>query len=371
MQFHAFFYLIGFLSFPFTKTEKTDNPSSFDWTEKNYFVVEQLEPKILLSAAPIDAPIDSLDVVSEESNERFLTSDTTFSNEFFVEEKIENRDKVEIEEEYLFSQAESIDFDGLESGATNEIDVAVNAVVNEQGVLHIKENDVLKGAGIINGHIINEGLISPGYSPGLIQDRAMTLEEGGVLLIELGGTDINQFDRIVVDEEVNLGGKLEVELIDGYSPNVGDKFEFMNFGESLVLRFNNSGSAVKKEIKRGADYINISFDQSEGRIFSASLIEDPLDVDRDGWQDETEIIFGSTPSDPESVPAFKMIVQKFENGQFQVLFPGEKDVSYTIQISSNLKDWIVLGDPIIGNGNIMRECFKVSGNTSFLRITKN
>jgi len=199
----------------------------------------------------------------------------------------------------------------------------------------------------------------------------MTLEEDGVLLIELGGTDFNQFDRIVVDEEVNLGGKLEVELIDGYSPNVGDKFEFMNFGESLVLRFNNSGSAVKKEIKRGADYINISFDQSEGRIFSASLIEDPLDVDRDGWQDETEILFGSTPSDPESVPAFKMIVQKFENGQFQVLFPGEKDISYTIQISSNLKDWIVLGDPIIGNGNIMRECFKVSGNTSFLRITKN
>ena len=61
----------------------------------------------------------------------------------------------------------------------------------------------------------------------------MTLEEGGVLLIELGGTEINQFDRIVVDEEVNLGGKLEVELIDGYSPNVGDEFEFMNFGESF------------------------------------------------------------------------------------------------------------------------------------------
>ena len=344
--------------FPFTKTEKTHNPSSFDWTDKNYFVVEQLEPKILLSAAPIDAPIDSLDVVSEDHNERFSTSDVTFSNEFFVEEKIENRDEVEIEEEYLFSQAESIDFDGLESGATNEIDVAVNAVVNEQGVLHIKENDVLKGAGIINGHIINEGLISPGYSPGLIQDRAMTLEEGGVLLIELGGTDINQFDRIVVDEEVNLGGKLEVELIGNFAFEPSDEeinvemdeiitsvfvnksarilangkgvmvvagngvagalegelaysVPSLNAGESLVLRFNNLGSAVKKEIKREADYINISFDQSEGRIFSASLIEDPLDVDRDGWKDETEMLFGSTPSDPESVPAFKMIVQKF------------------------------------------------------------
>ena len=61
----------------------------------------------------------------------------------------------------------------------------------------------------------------------------MTLEEDGVLLIELDGTDFNQFDRIVVDEEVNLGGKLEVELIDGYSPNVSDEFEFMNFPESF------------------------------------------------------------------------------------------------------------------------------------------
>ena len=91
------------MSFPFKKTDKTDYPSSFDWTDKNYFVVEQLEPKILLSAAPIDAPIDSLDVVSEDRNERVPTDDATFSNEFFVEEKIQNRDEVEIEEEYLFS----------------------------------------------------------------------------------------------------------------------------------------------------------------------------------------------------------------------------------------------------------------------------
>ena len=174
----------------------------------------------------------------------------------------------------------------------------------------------------------------------------------------MGGTDFNQFDRIVVDEEVNLGGKLEVELIGNFAFEPSDEeinvemdeiitsvfvnksagilangkgvmvvagngvagalegelafsVPSLNAGESLVLRFNNSGTAVKKEIKLATDYINISFDQFDGRIFSASLIEDPLDVDRDGWKDETEMLFGSTPSDPESVPAFKMIVQKF------------------------------------------------------------
>ena len=67
----------------------------------------------------------------------------------------------------------------------------------------------------------------------------------------------------------------------------------------------------KKRLNEGLITLIYHSDQSEGRIFSASLIEDPLDVDRDGWKDETEMLFGSTPSDPESVPAFKMIVQKF------------------------------------------------------------
>ena len=93
------------LVIPLQKTDKTDYPSSFDWTDKNYFVVEQLEPKNIAISRPTDAPIDSLDVVSEDRNERVPTDDATFSNEFFVEEKIQNRDvEVEIEEEYLFSR---------------------------------------------------------------------------------------------------------------------------------------------------------------------------------------------------------------------------------------------------------------------------
>jgi len=221
--------------------------------------------------------------------------------------------------------------------------------------------------------LLLNGLISNGVEAELIGDFAFepSDEEMHVVMGEI-------ITSVFVNESAGIlenGKGVMVVAGNGVAGALEGELAFsvpsLNAGESLVLRFNNSGTAVKKEIKLGTDYINISFDQSDGRIFSASLIEDPLDVDRDGWQDETEIIFGSTPSDPESVPAFKMIVQKFENGQFQVLFPGEKDVSYTIQISSNLKDWIVLGDPIIGNGNIVRECFKISGNTSFLRITKN
>ena len=39
----------------------------------------------------------------------------------------------------------------------------------------------------------------------------------------------------------------------------------------LVLRFNNTGSAVNKEIQVGLDKFKILFGESEGSIFAASI----------------------------------------------------------------------------------------------------
>ena len=62
-----------------------------------------------------------------------------------------------------------------------------------------------------------------------------------------------------------LEGKLEVSV-----PSLAA-------GGALILRFNNTGSAVNKEIKLGSDKIKISFDESEGTIFSVSLLGGSLD----------------------------------------------------------------------------------------------
>ena len=95
------------------------------------------------------------------------------------------------------------------------------------------------------------------------------------------------------------------------------------------------------------------------------------DEDRDGWQDETEILFGSSPSDPESVPAFELKLQEEQRGEVQVLFPGEKGVSYTIQLSSDLENWSSLKKLIIGEGATISESFQISGGAGFFRILKN
>ena len=94
------------------------------------------------------------------------------------------------------------------------------------------------------------------------------------------------------------------------------------------------------------------------------------DDDRDGWKNEAEILFGSSPSDPESVPAFKIKIQVVEEGQLEVLFPGEKDLNYTIQISRDMKDWQSLEKLIIGQGDTVREMFQVAGEVRFFRILR-
>ncbi len=68
-----------------------------------------------------------------------------------------------------------------------------------------------------------EGYISPGLSPGWLSiDGDLALASSGTLRMELGGSAPNERDRLVVNGELTLGGTLEVELINGYTPQVGD-----------------------------------------------------------------------------------------------------------------------------------------------------
>ena len=114
-------------------------------------------------------------------------------------------------------------------------------------------------------------------------------------------------------------------------------------------------------------------DKDEVDAGSNPLIDDKFfegDEDRDGWKDEAEILFGSSPSDSESVPAFELKMNLIEGGQLEIFFPGEKDVNYAIQFSTDMKDWFSLEKVIIGQGDTVRERFQVSDDVGFFRILR-
>ena len=107
---------------------------------------------------------------------------------------------------------------------------------------------------------------------------------------------------------------------------------------------------------------------STTRFLSVTLSS--TDSDNDGWDDDTEILFGSSPLDDESVPAFELKVKEVGAGEIEVLFPGEQGATYVIQQSNDLEEWLSLKKLIIGQGSTIEERFDISGEAGFFRIIK-
>ena len=58
-----------------------------------------------------------------------------------------------------------------------------------------------------------------------------TQGSGGELVIEIGGTTAgDEFDQVQVTNLADLDGKLTIQLINDYTPTVGDTFEILTFG---------------------------------------------------------------------------------------------------------------------------------------------
>ncbi|MBC8508399.1 MAG: hypothetical protein H8D34_26380, partial [Chloroflexi bacterium] len=78
---------------------------------------------------------------------------------------------------------------------------------------------------------INGGIYSPGNSPGILNVSELTVSAGGTLQIEIGGTAVGtEYDQFNVAGLLTLDGTLDVSLINGFSPAVGDTFDILTFG---------------------------------------------------------------------------------------------------------------------------------------------
>ena len=104
--------------------------------------------------------------------------------------------------------------------------------------------------------------------------------------------------------------------------------------------------------------------------FSVVVQKNPFagDTDKDGWKDETEVLFGSSPDNAKSVPAFKLKMNVLEGDQLELLFPGEEGARYSVQTSDDMKTWLSLEKLIIGQGDTISERFSISGGLGFYRI---
>ena len=119
----------------------------------------------------------------------------------------------------------------------------------------------LLGNGTINGNLVNNGTVSPGFSPGtVIVAGNFTQGPGGTLIIELA-SPIN-FDRLLIGGTASLAGTLQLAALDGYDP-VNDSFTFLTAaaGVNGVFDIIAYSAALTPVVTYNANDVTLTFSQ--------------------------------------------------------------------------------------------------------------
>ena len=81
---------------------------------------------------------------------------------------------------------------------------------------------VLSGSGVIDGDLTNNGgFVAPEH---VAVTGNFTQGANGTLILRNGGALPNQYDQLQMGGTANLGGKLDLKTINGYTPDVADTF---------------------------------------------------------------------------------------------------------------------------------------------------
>jgi hypothetical protein len=109
------------------------------------------------------------------------------------------------------------------------------------GTVTIGIDGALEGTGTIMGDVSNQGIIRSGwpdwpygymgYAPGMLTIAGDYKQESdGILALFIAGTDMGTFSSIFIEGQAYLAGELNLALIGGFIPNIGDTFEILNAG---------------------------------------------------------------------------------------------------------------------------------------------
>ena len=103
--------------------------------------------------------------------------------------------------------------------------------------------------------LVNEGTVIIGSSPGALVANDFTQSLSGSLEIELGGlVQGGSFDWLKVSNNASLAGLLDVSIIGGFVPTIGDTFEVLTAGAGLSGVFNTIDFPVIPNIGLRVNY---------------------------------------------------------------------------------------------------------------------
>jgi hypothetical protein len=121
------------------------------------------------------------------------------------------------------------------------VTVSSGGTVHPNGIVLVDSLATLKGDGTVSGSVVNRATVAPGVGVGTLHIDGAYVQSGtGKLQIELGGTTPGtNYDQLSVTSVASLAGMLNVSLVDGFSPAVGNTFNILD-----ALTFNGIFSTI-------------------------------------------------------------------------------------------------------------------------------
>jgi hypothetical protein len=115
--------------------------------------------------------------------------------------------------------------------------VAGGATLELQSAGALIAGGTLSGTGLVDGPLTNAATVHPGASPGILNFsyyntafNAYSQTATGALAIDIGGlTPGAQYSQLAASDAVALNGALNVTLINGFQPALGDAFSVATF----------------------------------------------------------------------------------------------------------------------------------------------
>ncbi|WP_169517050.1 LEPR-XLL domain-containing protein, partial [Azohydromonas australica] len=209
---------------------------------RDAFRMEALEPRVLLSADPVLGAAQTV-LVPDERHDQALVQAYDFpdaAQAADVSGAAQLADFGNLVSPELFQQIRS-DQAALRKASLAQT-FSVDATVFDlaqlaqrtgfmESELTVAANEALKGSGTMNVSLLNTGLVSPGYSPGMQSFQSFVQTGNATLQIEIGGSAPGTgYDQIKVENTATLDGTLAVKLLDGFKPTDGQVFDVLTFG---------------------------------------------------------------------------------------------------------------------------------------------
>jgi hypothetical protein len=141
----------------------------------------------------------------------------------------------------------------------------------------------LQGSGTIEASVVNAETVAPGLSSGLLEIRgAYTQTANASYEVELGGIlPADGFDRLQIGTTAELDGILDVRLLDGFVPSIGDRFEILTFAS----RRGDFAEEIGLVFGDGSGFNRIVSETSLALEFAREDCTDGLDNDANGLTD--------------------------------------------------------------------------------------